>query len=354
MPALASDDCAGPGRAEREEKPMTRVAPGFRLVRLVSLLLLVLAAHPLSASAQGARGEPRLGDAVPFIGPEGDELARVTAGEIVDPFRDYAQGSEPDCGSHYVLLQMSIDNTGSRPLQFDPSTVSLQDDEGFLYRPGYVGRTLESTEAEPDLAYGEVAPGASQQGALVIPVINGTDLTRIIFQPASDRLIILANLGQEAGAEAPVVAATAAPPSAQEVSSPEAANQAFPSPGECRGSVGWYNGTRDRIGGAIDLLLVLDDEAIPVDVDGAMAQLDELIAEQEASNPPDRFVTANQALIDALGHYRTVLQAAVDAAESGDQADVDALFTDLAAANQEYRAAWNQIYETGQGCLPLG
>lgn len=333
---------------------MGRAAPGFRFVALVGLLLLVLAALPPAVSAQGGRSEPHLGDAVPFIGPEGDELARVTVGEIVDPFRDYAQGSEPQRGSHFALLRLVIDNTGSRPLQFDPSTVALQDTEGFLYRPGYVARTPESMEADPDLSYGEIAPGAAQQGALVIPVINGTELTRVIFQPAHDRLIILANLGQGAGGEAPAVAPTAAPPSAQEIASPEGADQGFPSPGECLGSVGWFNGTRDRIGGAIDLLLALDDEAIPVDVDGAMAQLDELIAGQEASNPPDRFVAANQALVDALQHYRAVLQAAVDVGEGGDQADVDALFTDLAAANQEYRAAWNQIYETGQGCLPLG
>lgn len=97
-------------------------------------------------------------------------------------------------------------------------------------------------------------------------------------------------------AGAPVAEPAAAPPSAQEGASLGAA-RTFPSPGECRGSVGWFNGARGRIGGAIDLLLALDDEAIPIDVEGAMAQIDELIAGQEASNPPDRFVEANQALV---------------------------------------------------------
>lgn len=242
---------------------------------------------------------------------------------------------------------MAIDNTGSRPLQFDPSTVAVQDVEGFLYRPGYVSRTPESMEAEPDFSYGEIAPGASLQGALEIPVINGTELARVIFQPAHDRLIILANLGRGAGGRAGRRAAIGAG-GCEPGGGPN-----IPKPGRVPGERRlvqrrpWPHRRGDRPAAGARRRGDPDRRRRG---DGADRRADCRSGGEQSSRP----LRGGQPGAGALRHYRAVLQTAIDVAESGDQADIDALFTDLAAANQGYHAAWNQISDLGQDCVPLG
>jgi hypothetical protein len=126
--------------------------------RVVALLLALTLAVPLSVVA-AQTAEPRLGDAVPYFGPEGEEAAAIVVEELIDPFRSYDPNSPPERGTHFVLLRLAIENTGGRTLPIDPSAVALQDTLGFLVYPQYVNRGPEATEIDPDLVYSEIAAG---------------------------------------------------------------------------------------------------------------------------------------------------------------------------------------------------
>lgn len=150
------------------------------------------------ALGQPAAGAPALGDPVAYIGPEGDQLAMVTIEEVVEPFRLYDPSSAPDRGTHYVLVTLSIENTSPRPLAVDPSTYALQDAGGFLSTAESVTLAVDAGDLVP-IAYGTLDPGASVTGVLVMSVLNGSTVSRVVFRPASDRLIIVADLAAGAG-----------------------------------------------------------------------------------------------------------------------------------------------------------
>ncbi|MBA3413983.1 MAG: DUF4352 domain-containing protein [Chloroflexia bacterium] len=179
------------------------------------VLALALFAAPLAGGALAQADDPRLGDAVPYFGPEGDEVATVAVEEIVDPFRTYNSNSPPERGNHFVLVRIAVENTGGRVLQIDPAALALQDTLGFLSFPQYVNRGPEATEIEPDLAYGEIAAGQTVRGVVLFQVINGADMARVVYLPSRDRLVVLADLRWETNdgpvAGEPALQPTAAP-----------------------------------------------------------------------------------------------------------------------------------------------
>ena len=119
-----------------------------RVLALVASLALALGLFaPISAQDAG----PTIGDPVPVVGPEGTEVAVITVDDLSDPFEDYDPGSPPERGSHFVLVTMTVENTGSRPLSFDPNAVALQDADGFVYSPSRVFRGDEPDP--PDLVF---------------------------------------------------------------------------------------------------------------------------------------------------------------------------------------------------------
>lgn len=187
-----------------------------RLAIVFAVLALLAGAMP--APAQDL-ADPVVGAAVPFIGPEGDELARFTVAEIVDPFDGYDASYPPDRGTHYVMVRFDIENAGVRPLPIDPSTFSVQDADGFLAFPESITLLPDAEAQSPQLGYGEVEPGGALTGSLVFQVFNGSDPIRIFYQPARDRLLVLADLrGSAPAAGAPTtVEEPTAPPVAPEL-----------------------------------------------------------------------------------------------------------------------------------------
>jgi hypothetical protein len=170
------------------------------LVRRLATLcfaLLVLLGGPLPAAAQdgspvaGGPSGPAVGTAVSWIGNEGTELAQVTVTEVTDPFQDYDPNSPPQRGFHFVLLAVTVDNTGAVPVTVDPNAFNLVDADGFVARTSYLYRSADVTAADPDLQYAELAPGASVSGVVGFQLLNGAEVERILFAPDSSRLITL-------------------------------------------------------------------------------------------------------------------------------------------------------------------
>jgi hypothetical protein len=170
--------------------------------------LAILVSGPLSVAAQegtptidleGGSG-PKTGEAVSWIGNEGSEVAKVTINSITDPFTDYDPASGgPQRGFHFVALSVTVENTGSRLLSVDPSAFEVVDEEGYLSRYYSVYRTQESTDAMPDLQYGDVGPGDTVTGQISYQLLNGTSVDSVVLAPDSTRLITLAASSAEVG-----------------------------------------------------------------------------------------------------------------------------------------------------------
>jgi hypothetical protein len=169
----------------------------IRRVAVLCFALLALLSGPLVAAAQdgspvaGAPVGPKVGTAVSWVGNEGTELAKVTVTGITDPFKDYDPSSPPQRGSHFVLLAVKVENTGTAPVTVDPSAFGLVDADGFVAHSTGLYRSTAATTATPDLQSGDVAPGTSVSGVVGFQVLNGVKIERVVFAPDSSRLITL-------------------------------------------------------------------------------------------------------------------------------------------------------------------
>lgn len=191
-----------------------------RLGLLVAVVVLLTGVGHTTTAAEVSliASQAGVGTAVSYVGPEGEELGRLTVEAIVEPFRDYDPGSAPRRGSRYVLIQLTVENRGTRTLGIDPSAFSIQDTDGFLVFPESVSVRPEVEASAPRLGYSEPEPGETIAGSLIFQVVNAAQPARVVFQPSRDRLIILADLtatwtvpGSAATEEATVSASSDAP-----------------------------------------------------------------------------------------------------------------------------------------------
>src|SRR5215217_3804393 len=82
-----------------------------------------------------------LGTAVSVLGTEGTEVATVSVNDLIDPFQDYDPSSAPERGSRYVVVEVTVTNTGTRPLSVAPYDFYLVDTERFLANSTYLFRS---------------------------------------------------------------------------------------------------------------------------------------------------------------------------------------------------------------------
>lgn len=252
---------------------------------------LVPLAHPGGAL-------PAVGATVPVMANDGSEHAQITVREIQDPFEGYDASSPPERGNHFVLLTVSIENTGIRPMRVDPNAFQLLDSDGFLTRPSFVSR---GEDPLLDLAYTDpFPPGEVLTGVIAYEVLSGTTQTSVLYIPSSDRLIEVAALGA-AAASGPSTGAT---PVAAETEATE------PTPGTagvdaCAGIDEWSTGTVERFtatGGIAGGIQPLEDKtaADAPAIRQAAADIAALAAEQEASLPPAAALDFNAIAVDYL------------------------------------------------------
>lgn len=149
------------------------------------------------ASAQATPGpsgcEPALGSAASFFSVEGVEIAKLTVSKVTDPFTGYNPSYPPPRGSRFVLLSVTVENTGPNPFSFDPGRVIIQDDQGFVIYA--TGVNLGDQPVEPGLGGQDVPPASSVSGVIGYVLVKGVTAQRAFFTPSSDRLVLLANLG---------------------------------------------------------------------------------------------------------------------------------------------------------------
>lgn len=178
------------------------------LAVLVALTLGVLAPSvaqaqtgtPASGGSTGSFGIP-LGTAVPWVGPDGAQLATISVTNITDPFQGYDPSYAPNRGYHYALADVTVTNTSSGPIDFDPTYLVAIDNDGFVSSQAYV---TFSDPAVTQMSYATgIAPGASVSGVIPYPLFGDATVQRMAYNPSYDRFVEVLDLRT-----APVAAGT--------------------------------------------------------------------------------------------------------------------------------------------------
>ena len=299
-----------------------------RVYALAAALLLTLAAGSriaVTAQEEGASDIPAVGTTVPFIGLEGEEVARLTVREVIDPFEDYDPNTPPERGNHFVMVRLDVENTGSRPFSFDPSGVRLQDADGFLYSYGFVYRAPEETEADPDLQFGEIPAGDTVSGPIFFSVFNDAELVRVLYQPDFDRLVFLADLTLPGAPPAATPAAADATPAASTDANAAAAAA------NCAGVEEWFEQTNEVMSPASSILGGFSagdlGDVSAQELEEVASQLEELTETQRSVEVPAAAEEANDLILETLAAFSDAVDQAI--AADGDADALDAVAEDV-------------------------
>lgn len=181
---------------------MPRSVPRFRA--LVSLLLLLLggpaAALAQDATPEGAAdeeastaaGDPLVGTGVPYLDAGGDEVGVVTVVEVTDPWEEFSECFDVDEGSRYVAVEVSIEAT-SEQIEANAFDFGLPTADGFFSSNAYVSRDVTSGDAR-DLDSITVDVDDVVSGLIFYQVPEEAELARLLWQPESGRLLLVADL----------------------------------------------------------------------------------------------------------------------------------------------------------------
>jgi uncharacterized protein DUF4352 len=166
-----------------------------------ALMALMLIAGFVTSVGTPARAKQAGSTGTVISDSSGNPVAEISVNSITDPFEGYDASSGPQRGFRFVMMTVTITNTGDQPYQGYSYGLSLVDQDGFLATPTYVYRTDMSV---PDLVTDPIDPGASITGALFYQVLSDADIASVVFQPDYTQFYLLASNGDAPKAGAPV------------------------------------------------------------------------------------------------------------------------------------------------------
>ena len=139
--------------------------------------------------ADAATMPANLNEAIPFTTPETGGEGEITITEFEDPFEDFPEGRDPEPDTRYVLLEVTIENTGDVGLDVTPGAFVVHDVNGYLWN--YRTPPREPDAAVPDLTSQQLAPGSRISGVVGFVLPDDVGIAAIVYQPESSRLITL-------------------------------------------------------------------------------------------------------------------------------------------------------------------
>jgi hypothetical protein len=144
-------------------------------------------------------GQTKIGTPTILYNESGDETARITLTEYVDPFQDWSDYGAPQRGERFILATVQIEATGARPFEFSTYDFGLLEDIGILYNLGYVSRSDASMVSHPDLEDTTMLPGETVTGSLSFDVPEVAVISQLIYSGYGDQnsfLYAIANVEQ--------------------------------------------------------------------------------------------------------------------------------------------------------------
>ena len=173
-------------------KSRTRRSMLAQAAGLTAAAGLGLAGVNRALAQQGTPTAGGSGAAVEFKNVEGAVVAKLAVNSVTDPFSGYNPAYPPPRGQRFILISVSVENTGAANFIFDPSTVFLQDVDNFTVYPSSVD--LGPEPVEPLITYQEIPPATTVSGAIGYVLVQGIDVARVFYAPARDRLVLLSEI----------------------------------------------------------------------------------------------------------------------------------------------------------------
>jgi len=173
--------------------------------KALSLFMALLLMTGFAAGLQqraAAQSSPTSGTTV--LDASGNAIATVSIDSIQDPFEAYDSGYEPQRGFRYVLLTVTIENTGDLPFATQPYGFTVVDSDGFLATSAYLSYDPAATGLPEALPDEQIEAGDSVTGTVAFQLLAGAEISTIAYAPSYDRNYILASNASAPAAGQPI------------------------------------------------------------------------------------------------------------------------------------------------------
>ena len=140
--------------------------------------------------------DPQFDDVVTLFATSGDPIATFTVTGAETGWDDYEEYSEPERGSTYLAVEISVENVSDEAWDLDPYDFVLQDAQGFAYGNSYVS---VAEGADPEVLEDAVTidGGDTWEGVVIFEIFKNQPLAHL-FWSDSGVLLTLADLSETA------------------------------------------------------------------------------------------------------------------------------------------------------------
>lgn len=165
------------------------------LASVAALCLMLLGSVPVFAQD----ATPAASGSATIIGNDGAEAATVAVTDFADPFEDYDPNYAPILGYHFVMANITVENTGTQPFSIYPTDFQLVDANGFTYYITQLSRSDQSGVADFS-GQDSMSAGDKASGALYFQVLNDAPLQSLVYYAQGNRIVTIASLSPVATA----------------------------------------------------------------------------------------------------------------------------------------------------------
>jgi hypothetical protein len=299
---------------------------------------------------------PGFGDAVQLVGGDGTAIAVASAVDLMDPYPGADSRYLPE-GSRMVGVTVAFEVV-SGWADLEPSLVALVDSDGSVrsptqYGPIVVPRTEEAEAAQPAFPYFTLQVGQEAVGFVGFVLPEGIDPVAVAisgdpFGILESHFVYLAEVG--AAPTDPLSKLTPAS-GAPQAEPTEATVATTP---DCEDAVAWAEEFAARSEEFLDNLPDDDfDDVGALDPAGraqaaaenraAAADLRAMADALAASDPPEVARATNDVFVRFFDEAADGADAIADAIESGDQAQIDAVFDALMGLAEEVGSIFEEL-----------
>lgn len=157
-----------------------------------AVALLLMALSPLVVTAQGGPVPP--GTPTTYVDLEGVEHGTVTVMELLDPFTAYPEGKDPEPGTKYVVVTLSIEGGDEASIEVYTPSIWIHDTAGGVWASSLPCCMMDEFP-QPELTITTVGPGSRISGFMGYTVPEDAVIDQVLYQPESGVMLIPADLG---------------------------------------------------------------------------------------------------------------------------------------------------------------
>jgi hypothetical protein len=149
-----------------------------------------------TTASEGATAPDESGEVATVFDDSGNAVATITAGAAEVGFADYEEGNDPEAGSEYVRMVVTVESLITEgTFNVNVDDFILQSNNGFVTTAENVPTAAEAEADEEITEEADLANGEAVELTLTFEVVSSVGPQSVFYRPEDDRLVDVAEVG---------------------------------------------------------------------------------------------------------------------------------------------------------------